>query len=413
MYDAIVVGARCAGAPTAMLLARKGAQVLLVDRARFPSDSVNGHAIKPPGVAYLQRWGLLDAVLATGCPPIYERAVWIDGRPLPVPPPVAGSLPIVAPRRTVLDLTLVEAAAAAGVDVHDRTTPVALLRDAERVSGIEAIGHHGRPLRAVAPVVIGADGKRSWVARQVGAAFEHYQPPVTIAYYTYWSGCQVDGLALHFGAGRAAGVFPTNDGQVLAFIQHRWTERDAFRADVSGNYLAGLRAFPALADALAGATYESPIRGVLDMPAYFRTSYGPGWALAGDAAHHKDPLIARGISDAFRDAELLSQALCEGSGSERATQRALARYQHVREASSWQLSALNHRLAELPADPAELTRRLGELSDAEAAADALLAATLHAEDSAAPGSAGGKLRACGDTKLGEHVLEVRLDGVPG
>jgi flavin-dependent dehydrogenase len=121
---------------------------------------------------------------------------------------------------------------------------------------------------------------------------------------------------------------------VLAFIQHRWTERDAFRADVSGSYLAGLRAFPALADALAGGTYESPIRGVLDMPAYFRKSYGPGWALAGDAAHHKDPLIARGISDAFRDAELLSQAIRAGLGGETDLQPALARYQQLRQASS-------------------------------------------------------------------------------
>jgi 2-polyprenyl-6-methoxyphenol hydroxylase-like FAD-dependent oxidoreductase len=144
IYDAIVVGARCAGAPTAMLLARAGARVLLVDRARFPSDSVNGHAIKPAGVACLRRWGLLDAVLATNCPPIVTRQVWVDGRPLPGPPPAADGLPLVAPRRTVLDLTLVEAAAAAGVEVHERTTPAALLRTGDQVSGIEVTGRNGR-----------------------------------------------------------------------------------------------------------------------------------------------------------------------------------------------------------------------------------------------------------------------------
>jgi 2-polyprenyl-6-methoxyphenol hydroxylase-like FAD-dependent oxidoreductase len=165
-----------------MLLARSGARGLLVDRARFPSDSVNGHAIKPPGVAYLQRWGLLDAVLATGCPPIYQRELWIDGRPLPGPPLAADALPFVAPRRTVLDLTLVEAAAAAGVDVHEKTTAAALLRHEDQVSGIEVTSQSGQPLRAVAPVVIGADGKRSWGAQQVGAPFEHYLRPVTIAY---------------------------------------------------------------------------------------------------------------------------------------------------------------------------------------------------------------------------------------
>src|SRR5438270_5969470 len=123
-YDAIVVGARCAGAPTAMLLARKGARVLLVDRATFPSDTVNGHVIRQPGVAYLKRWGLLDRVLASGCPPIYKMSVAIGDRalPLPMPEPDADALPIIAPRRTLLDAALVQAAAAAGVDVHEGTS---------------------------------------------------------------------------------------------------------------------------------------------------------------------------------------------------------------------------------------------------------------------------------------------------
>src|SRR5207248_2938240 len=113
--------------------------------------------------------------------------------------------------------------------------------------------------------------------------------------------------------------------------------------------------------------------GVLDLPAFFRRSYGPGWALAGDAAHHKDPLIARGISDAFRDAELLSQAVTTGLGGETDLIPALERYQQLRYATSARVSALNHRVAELPDDLEEIEHRLGELFQVEATADALLA----------------------------------------
>jgi len=181
---------------------------------------------------------------------------------------------------------------------------------------------------------------------------------VSIAYYTYWSGCSFDGLALCVAPGRAAGLFPTHDGQVLAFVQVRWAERHAFRADATGNYLATLHSFPIIADALANATHEAPLRGMFDLPAYFRQSYGPGWALAGDAAHHKDPLIARGIIDAFRDAELLSAAVRAGLGGETDLMPALAEYQRMRDAGSRDLSALNHRLAELPEEVDELERRL-------------------------------------------------------
>jgi flavin-dependent dehydrogenase len=371
IYDAIVVGARCAGAPTAMLLARAGARVLLVDRARFPSDTISGHAIKPGGVGYLQRWGLLDAVLATGCPPIYKMSLIVGDHALPVPSPPPDSPPIVGPRRTILDLTLIQAAAAAGVDVHDGTSVSAVLRDGEQVIGIEARTDSGRSLRARAPIVIGADGKQSFIAHQVGAEYTHYQRPVSIAYYSYWSGCSFDGVALHFAPGLAAGLFPTHHGQVLAFVQTRWSERHAFRADARGNYLAALHAFPAIADVLSDASHEGPLRGMLDLPAYFRQSYGPGWALAGDAAHHKDPILARGITDAFRDADLLARAVATGLGGETDLTPALAHYEAVRDAASRQVNELNHSVAELPDDLDETERRLGGLLQAEASADAL------------------------------------------
>ena len=352
-----------------MLLARAGARVLLVDRAAFPSDTVSGHAIKPAGVAYLERWGLLNAVLDAGTPPITRIHATIAGQTVPPPPPSPAALPLLAPRRAILDTILVEAAANAGADLFEQTSVSALIHDGDHVLGVEARTLTGAPMRALAPIVVGADGKQSWVGHQVGAAYTHYQPPVSIAYYTYWSGAHVAELQLHFGPGRVAGLFPTSNHLALAFVQYRWSERHAFRADVTGQYLAGLHAFPHIADALDGASFDPSIRGMLDMPAFFRQSYGPGWALAGDAAHHKDPLIARGITDAFRDAELLANALASGLGGETDLTPALARFQQQREAASREVSALNHRLAELPDDPREIEARLLELMKAEAAAD--------------------------------------------
>jgi flavin-dependent dehydrogenase len=371
-YDAIGVGARCAGAPTAMLLARAGARVLLVDRARFPSDTISGHGIKQTGVAYLKRWGLLEAVLATGCPPVYNLSIGIGDHLLPPPDFGPDPLPFIGPRRSLLDLTLVEAAAEAGADVNEGTTVTDVLRDGDEVFGIEARTDSGRSVRARAPIVIGADGKHSFIARQVGAEYDHYQPPVTFAYYTYWSGANVDGVALYFGPGRAAGFLPTHHGQVLAFVQCRWEERHAFRADAMGNYLATLRSFPAIAAALDGAVPDNSLRGMLDLPAFFRQAYGRGWALAGDAAHHKDPIVARGITDAFRDAALLAQAVASGLGGETDLMPALAAYQQQRDAMSRHVNALNHRVAELPDDLQESRRRVLELLQAEASADGQL-----------------------------------------
>ena len=122
-YDAIVVGGRCAGAPTAMLLARRGYRVLVVDRARFPSDTLSTHVIHAPGVAALDRWGLLDTVVATGCPPIEHYSfdfgpIVIDGTTRPV----EGHTAAYAPRRTVLDAILTNAAAASGAIVREEFT---------------------------------------------------------------------------------------------------------------------------------------------------------------------------------------------------------------------------------------------------------------------------------------------------
>jgi flavin-dependent dehydrogenase len=368
-YDAIVVGARCAGAPTAMLLARAGGRVLLVDRVRFPSDTISGHAIRQVGVAYLKKWRLLDPVIATGCPPIYKMTIGVGDHVLPSPEPGPDSLPVIAPRRTWLDQTLVNAAAAAGADVQDGTSVSGVLRDGAQVFGIEVRTDAGRTLRIRAPIVIGADGKQSFIAQQVGAKYTSYAAPVSFAYYTYWSGCTLDRVALYLEPGRAAGMLPTHDGQVLAFVQGRWSERTAFRSDAMAHYLTTLRSFPAIAEVLSHGTHDEKLRGMLDLPAFFRQSYGPGWALAGDAAHHKDPIVARGISDAFRDADLLARAVASSFGGETDLMPALAHYQEQREATSVPISRLNQRVAELVDDPREMEDRVVALLTAELSSD--------------------------------------------
>src|SRR5712691_7619445 len=163
---------------------------------------------------------------------------------------------------------------------------------------------------------------------------------------------------MYLAPGRAAGLLPTNNGEVMAFVQVGWTERHAFRADALASYLSTLLSFPAIAEKLSNATHAGPLRGMLDQPAFFRRSYGPGWALAGDAAHHKDPILARGISDAFRDADLLARAVGTGLGGETDLMPALSCYHELRTANSRHVNALNNRLAELPDDLEETERRL-------------------------------------------------------
>ena len=192
-YDAIVVGARCAGSPTAMLLARRGHRVLLVDRATFPSDTTSTHLIHPPGVASLERWGLLDPVIATGSPPIDTYAFdfgpfTISGAPGTDETPVA-----YAPRRTVLDKLLVDAASEAGAEVRERFTVESLVVEDGRVVGIRGHGKGGKTVTERARVVIGADGRYSLVADAVDAQEYNEKPQLQVSYYSYWSGLPMNG----------------------------------------------------------------------------------------------------------------------------------------------------------------------------------------------------------------------------
>jgi flavin-dependent dehydrogenase len=356
-----VIGGRCAGAPIALLLARAGLSVRVLERSARLGDVVSGHLIKPPGVARLRRWNLLDTVLATGCPPIDDRVLWLDGQPRrpPAPPPGPGAI---APRRTVLDPILLAAAAQAGAGVELGVSVHGLLREGGRVTGVATSAGERR-----ARLVIGADGRNSRIARLAQARAYHEHPPATFGYYTYWRGSPVAGLHACLEPGRFAGLFPVGGGLALAFVQGPRDQYPAFRRDPLPAYLRELRSHPALADLLAGAVIAEPLRGTGALPNFLRTAHGPGWALAGDAGHHKDPLIARGIADAFRDADLLAAAVTDGWEGD--LDAALARYGRQRDQCAIPLSDANLRVARLDGPTGPLGAAWFRVAELEQALD--------------------------------------------
>jgi len=338
MYDVIVVGARVAGSPTAMLLARQGYRVLLVDKATFPSETLSTHMITVGGCAQLRRWGLLDMVEATNCPPVtrIELDVSFDSfgafTLVGFPPPIDdGFAAIYAPKRTVLDKILAASAAAAGAELRENFTVKEILMDGERVTGIRGQTLDGKMITEKARLVVGADGMRSLVAQTVEAPKYATKPPGTCGYYTYWDDCPVDALEFYTRPDRTIVAFPTNDQQSAIFVE--WTNREfsTFKADLEHNFVATLDEIaPDLGRRAHGGKRAHRFMGTADLPNFFRKPHGPGWALVGDAGCHKDPITAQGITDAFRDAEFLAQAIHTGLSGSQPLDEALAGYERRR-----------------------------------------------------------------------------------
>jgi 2-polyprenyl-6-methoxyphenol hydroxylase-like FAD-dependent oxidoreductase len=366
MDDVLIVGGRCAGAPLAMLLARAGLRVHVIERAHQLGDVVSGHMIKPAGVARLRAWGLYDDVLASGVPPLRSITLWLDGQPHPMPTPPPGFEPI-APRRTRLDPILLDAAAQAGAHVERGVSVTDVLTDGERVTGV-ATSRGARQAR----LVVGADGRHSRIARAVRATPYVFEQPVTFAYYTYWRGTRIDQLHAWLQSGRFFGMFPVGDDRVLAFVQAPRTEFDVFRADPVNRYRTEFAARPALAALIGDGEPVERLRGIGELPTFFRASAGRGWALAGDAGHHKDPVIARGIADAFRDADMLSTAIL--TGWDRDLDSAVATYPAQRDACSRPLSDANLDLAHLDGSTESLGDRWINMARLERSLDEALTA---------------------------------------
>jgi flavin-dependent dehydrogenase len=371
-YDAIVVGARCAGSPTGMLLARKGYKVLVVDRATFPSDTLSTHLIHAPGVAALRRWGLLDEVIATGCPPIDSYAFDFGAfRIGGTAHPVDGSSTAYAPRRTVIDKILVDAASAAGAEVREGFTVEEVIVEDGAVVGIRGHDASGVSVIERARVVIGADGRNSHLAKAVRPEHYNEKPMLQWSYYTYWSGLPTDGMETYIHPDRGWGMMPTNDDLTLVVVGWPYAESNAYKADVEANYLRTLELTPSVAEQLRGAKREERFYGG-SVPNFFRKPYGPGWGLIGDAGYNKDPITAQGMSDAFRDAEAFTAALDEVFTGVRSYDDAMADYHHARDEHAMPIFEFTTQLATLEVPPPDVQQVLFAVSQSPAAQDAFV-----------------------------------------
>ena len=305
MYDAIVIGARCAGAATAMLLARNGLDVLLVDRVSLPREIPHGHFIHKHGPRRLAEWGLLDRILGSGTPPVTTMTVGYDGLELTGRDLAVEGVPLgLGPRRAIVDQILAEAAVEAGAELRDGFTVQELVRDGDRVVGIRGRGG----IEERASIVVGADGRNSLVARAVDAPTTVAEPTLSCWYFSYWSDADQDALQVRVRDERATFAFPTNDGLAGVFISWPLAELPRVKADIEGEFMKVVDNEPELAERLHAGQREERFYGATQLPNFIRKPWGDGWALVGDAGCHKDPFMALGMCDALRDAELLTEA---------------------------------------------------------------------------------------------------------
>jgi len=362
-YDVVVVGARAAGAATAMLLARRGMTVLAVDRSAYGSDTLSTHSLARVGVLQLSRWGLLDRLRDEGTPAADTVVIHYGGDPLTLDVTGDGDVDgLYSPRRTVLDRILVDEAVRSGAHVIHGVSVAGLTRDADgRVDGVRA-DIDGVHRRISARWVVGADGIRSRVARDVSAEVTHEEVMSATMLYGYWTGLPDREIHNYYDQmGRAAGVIPTNDGQTCVWIAGRPDEL-AGRGDVREAYDAAVASSPALARHLTDAICVGGHRRFAGRPGFLRQPFGPGWALVGDAGYFKDPVSAHGITDAFTSAEFLADALDQARHSDET--RALARYRDRRDDLAAALMPPVAALAALDLDGPGARHEFKRLSDA-------------------------------------------------
>ncbi|MGE0599146.1 MAG: NAD(P)/FAD-dependent oxidoreductase [Dehalococcoidia bacterium] len=351
MYDAIVIGARCAGSPTAMLLARAGHRVLLLDKATFPSDKLSTHYIQPPGVKALENWGLLDRVIATNAPPITEFRVHLGGVRVPLPPQDGVAY---CPRRYLLDSILLDAAREAGAEVRTAFKVDQLLMEADVVTGIRGHGRDEKPVQEMARYVIGAEGHHSLVADSVQAPKYREREALTGGYYSYFSGLEMDAAEVYVSERGGVLAFPTNDGQVCIAAGSAKANFAEYRKDIEAGFFNILDGAPEFAARVRASKREERWMGTVDVPNFFRKPWGPGWALVGDAGYMKDPVTGFGITDAFRDADLLAAALNNVFARRVAAEQALGGFQAKRDEAASPVYDMTLAMAS-----GEMTKMLG------------------------------------------------------
>lgn len=361
-YDVIVVGARCAGSATARLLAKKGYRTLIVDRASFPSDMpMSTHLLWHAGASQLERWGLLETLKATGCPPLSEVSLNLGAFSLVGRPPSNGVKTAFAPRRKILDKILLDAALAEGAELQENFMVDDVVWENGRVVGIRG-ERRGEPQRSVrARLVIGADGRTSKIAHAVAAPAYNELPALQGIRFSYFSGVPVTKLEFIPGLGRMAFAWPTHDGLTVVGMAWAIADYQNIRDDVEGHFYTELAEWaPDLATRVrAGKREDAWLGGAIE--SFCRKPYGPGWALVGDAGLTLDPITAAGITDAFRDAELLADAVDEGLSGKRDLDEALAEFEQRRNAASLPVYYFAAQMAELAPPPPEIMQLFGAL----------------------------------------------------
>jgi flavin-dependent dehydrogenase len=373
MYDAIVVGARCAGAATAMLLARSGHRVLLVDRGRFPSDlRLSTHLVWQPGMARLEQWGVRSQLARAGTPPITAGRIDFGAFSLTGRFPAVGGVPEArAPRRRLLDGLLVEAAVRSGVELWEGCTVDGLLDDGPRsaVRGITGRRHGWVPVEARARIVIGADGMRSTVARLVGAPAYLERPALSGTYFSYWSGVPLAESTLWLRPHRTVVANPTDDGLVIVSVAWPVDEFARARSDIAGTFTRTVeQVAPDLADRLRAGTREERWSGAA-VPGFLRRPHGPGWALVGDAGYVKDPCTAQGITDAFSSADLLAAAVDDALRGRRPWTEARSDYRRRRDEAAMPMYEFTYQQSSMEPPPPAVAEALAALAGDPAATE--------------------------------------------
>jgi flavin-dependent dehydrogenase len=365
MHDVIVVGARCAGAATALLLARQGHRVLIVDQDRFPSDMrLSTHLVWHAGADLLHKWGVLDAVRASLCPPLTKFSLDMGELVLHGTPPDTQVGAAFAPKRIVLDQVLLDAAVAAGAELREGVLFDDVLREGDQVVGISGRNPDGSTLTERARWVVGADGRHSRVARAVGSPASHEFPKEqgSLNTFAYFSNVAVDGVEFISRPQRMAYAWQTNDDQVMVGIIQPGGVARVPRNEIEAQFFTELQAMsPGLAARVRAGKREGDWVST-SIGTFSRQAVGPGWSLVGDAGFTMDPITAAGITNALRGADQLAQALHLGLSGQQDLAQAVAEFAAQRDAVSVPLHLFSQDMARLAPPTDEVIQLFGALA---------------------------------------------------
>jgi flavin-dependent dehydrogenase len=389
MYDAIIVGARVAGATTALLLAERGYSILLLDKDRFPSAVLSTHVFFTDSLNVFEQIGVLDEVLQIDTPRLTRMHFpYVEAD---FPEDNGRDFALCIRRETLDEIPLRACQRHPNVDVRTETRVTGLTWEGDRVNGVryQARGSADE-LTAQSTIVIGADSRHSLVARETGAESYDEVPALFAWYYGYFRDVPMDNPPSVFAAQTslpeieadyaASFVFPCDDNLTLVGFGVQRDRFDAFREDHRANYFKGLRTLPQVMERLDDANLDGPIVGTGDLPNFLRVPFGPGWALVGDAGCHKDPHTIQGMGDATRSAVILStelDALFSGQKNEEDAGRDYHRRRDADLKSMYDFTT-NRLQAKLDEDVWEAFQELTWQDPS--LADARVAATAHAID---------------------------------